>query len=113
MISTNLKTAVKLLVDGINDQTFPRSSISYFWDDIESFQSHVMSSLRLFPGAPLYDCESICYKDAEINTWVPMTIELLGSLLSKLNADILSGIKQPEQMKLLVDFDRVHKYLHI
>lgn len=111
MISAKQKTNVKLVVDGISDQTFPGSSISYFWDDIESFQSHVMNKLKLFPGAPLYDCESVHYKDTEITSWVPLTIELLGSILSKLNADNLSGIKQPEHMKLLVGFDHAYNYM--
>jgi hypothetical protein len=70
-----------------------------------------MNKVKLFPGAPLYDCESIHYKDTEITSWVPLTIELLGSILSKLNADNLSGNKQPEPMKLLVGFDHAHNYM--
>lgn len=93
--SANQKTFVKLMVDGVDDQLFPQVTISFSHPNIESFQKHVMNSVRLFPGATLYDCESIYMNNTE------MTFQDLERIVSGINSDNLNA-KKTEKMKLLV-----------
>lgn len=93
--SANQRATIKLFVDGIEDKNLPLVYVNFSLPTVKAFQDHVMAIVRLHPGEPLYECESIQIGDVEIDE------VLLKSILSDITKDILSR-KKSLKIKMIV-----------
>jgi hypothetical protein len=100
MYSANQKSTIKLLIDGNETKVIPNLLINYSHPNIETFQKHVMSLIRLHPGEPLYECEliSVISDDGER----PIDSVLLKEMMTGLTKRVISGASNHDKIKLIV-----------
>lgn len=94
--SANQRCTVKLIVDGVEDKIIPFVFINFSHPSIQAFQSHVMAIVRLHPGEPQYDYESIHIGDKEVDE------DMLKSIVSTVTANILARGGKAPKIKLTV-----------